>query len=59
MGRKLKDSTTTGVLPSDSEPLQNPESKIKKKKNKQRNKDKAKEPEANNLKRNWGQRKGE
>ena len=54
MGRKLKDSTTTGVLPSDSEPPQNLESKIKKKKkkkNKQRNKDKAEELEANNLKR--------
>ena len=58
MGRKLKDSTTTAVLPGDSEPPQNPENKIKKKKkkknknkNKQRNKDKAEEPEANNPKR--------
>ncbi|XP_030948169.1 DEAD-box ATP-dependent RNA helicase 5 [Quercus lobata] len=54
MGRKLEDSTTTGVLPGDSEPPQNPENKIKKKKknkNKQRNKDKAEEPEASNPKR--------
>ncbi|KAK4549301.1 hypothetical protein RGQ29_032756 [Quercus rubra] len=56
MGRKLKDSTTTAVLPGDSEPPQNPENKMKKKKkkkdkNKQRNKDKAEEPEANNPKR--------
>ncbi|KAK9985216.1 hypothetical protein SO802_034741 [Lithocarpus litseifolius] len=51
--RKLKDSTTTGVLPGDSEPPQNPENKIKKKKNKnkQGNKDKAEDPEANNPKR--------
>ena len=55
MDQKLKDSTTTGVLPSDLEPPQNPESMIKKKKKKkkkkQRNKDKAEEPEANNHKR--------
>ncbi|XP_023919123.1 DEAD-box ATP-dependent RNA helicase 5 [Quercus suber] len=49
-----KIKSTTGVLPSDSEPPQNPESKIKKKKkkkNKQRNKDKAEEPKDNNPKR--------